>query len=57
MGGSTVPEFVCYCFGFTAADIQADVMANSGRSLILEKIVAAKRAGGCRCGETHPEGR
>jgi hypothetical protein len=52
-----MPDFVCYCFGFTAADIQADVLANDGRSLILEKIVAAKRTGGCRCGETHPEGR
>jgi hypothetical protein len=52
-----LPDFVCYCFEFTAADIQADVLANNGRSLILEKIVAEKRAGGCRCSDTHPEGR
>lgn len=48
---------VCYCFGFSESDIQADVLANKGRSLILEKIVAEKKAGGCRCGELHPEGR
>jgi hypothetical protein len=52
-----LPDLVCYCFGFTAADIQAGVTANNGRSSILEKIVAEKRAGGCRCSDTHPEGR
>ncbi len=50
-------DLVCYCFGFTAADIRADVIANNGRSLIREKIVEAKRSGGCRCSELHPEGR
>jgi hypothetical protein len=52
-----VSEWVCYCFHYTAGDIQADVWANQGRSLILERIVAAKRAGGCRCADTHPERR
>ncbi len=50
-------DLVCYCFGYTAKDIQADVRANNGRSLILEKIVAAKKSGGCHCATTHPEGR
>jgi hypothetical protein len=56
-GGNTLPNLVCYCFGFTDEDIEADVIANNGRSLIREKIIAAKRSGGCRCGELHPEGR
>ncbi|WP_300157412.1 hypothetical protein [Solidesulfovibrio sp.] len=47
---------ICHCFGYTARDIEADVLAH-GRSLILERIIAAKSAGGCRCGETNPSGR
>jgi len=50
-------DLVCYCFRYTAKDIQEDVRANNGRSLILEKIVAAKKSGGCHCATTHPEGR
>jgi len=50
-------DLVCYCFEYTAKDIQEDVRANDGRSLILEEIVVAKKAGGCNCATTHPEGR
>ena len=50
-------DIVCYCFEFSAADIQADVRANAGRSLILEKIIAEKKAGTCQCETTHPEAR
>jgi hypothetical protein len=50
-------DLVCYCFGFSESDIRADVRANKGRSLIMKKIVAEKKAGGCRCGDLHPEGR
>lgn len=50
-------DLICYCFKYRANDIQEDVKANSGRSLILEEIVAAKKAGGCQCATTHPEGR
>jgi hypothetical protein len=50
-------DLICYCFRYSAADIQADVIANNGRSTILEEIVAAKKAGGCQCTTTHPEGR
>lgn len=46
---------VCYCFGHSAADIAADARRH-GRSVILENILAAKRAGGCRCAETSPRG-
>ncbi len=50
-------DFICYCFEHTEDDIRADVLANAGRSEILEKIVAAKSQGSCQCAEKHPEGR
>lgn len=50
-------ESVCYCFGYTAGDIRRDVREHGGRSLILERIVAAKARGGCQCATRHPEGR
>ena len=48
---------ICYCFGFTKADIVADLKLHDGRSAIVEKISQAKLAGECRCAELHPEGR
>lgn len=48
---------ICYCYGYNEEDIRADVRANDGRSLILERILAEKRQGACRCAETHPDGR
>ena len=47
---------VCHCFGYTQADIAADLEEN-GRSLILERIAAEKKRGGCRCTEKNPAGR
>ena len=47
---------VCHFFGHTRADIERDALRH-GRSLILEAILAAKRAGGCRCAELNPLGR
>jgi hypothetical protein len=49
-------EQICYCFGYTVADIESDALANS-RSLILEKIAAEKKAGGCNCSEKNPKGK
>ena len=49
-------KLICYCFGYTIADIESDALINS-RSLILEKIVSEKRAGGCNCSEKNPKGR
>lgn len=48
---------ICYCFNYSAADIKNDVVQNRGRSLLLEKIVAEKQRGRCRCQTEHPEGR
>ncbi|NIV28527.1 MAG: hypothetical protein GWN58_03120 [Anaerolineae bacterium] len=52
-----MPDLVCYCFEYSAEHIREDVRANNGRSTILERIVATKRAGECQCAATHPEGR
>ncbi len=48
---------ICYCFDYTEGDIIKDVRENNGRSTILEKIMAEKKKGGCRCNYNHPEGR
>ena len=37
-------EFVCWCFEHTAEDIRSDARMH-GRSLVLEKILAARKAG------------
>lgn len=49
-------ELVCHCFGYTDQDILEDIEKN-GRSLILERIVEAKRSGGCDCARKNPKGR
>jgi hypothetical protein len=48
---------VCYCFGYSASDIREDAMANKGRSAILERITAERKAGNCQCATLHPQGR
>ncbi len=48
---------ICYCFGYSEEDITKDVLENKGKSLIMEKIVAEKKSGGCSCGDNHPLGR
>ena len=50
-------EKVCWCFGYTVADIEADLDRNAGWSRLMESIAAAKAAGGCRCAQTNPRGR
>jgi hypothetical protein len=50
------PIPVCYCFGFTAAQIVQDVIAE-GRSTIRTYIESQVRAGQCRCETTNPAGR
>jgi len=47
---------ICYCFGYTRRDIEQDFIQNN-RSLILEKISAEKKAGGCDCAAKNPKGR
>jgi hypothetical protein len=50
-----VNKFVCYCFEYTRQDIEDDVRQN-GRSLILEKILEAKKLGTCQCATKNPKG-
>ncbi len=49
-------EYICYCFHHTAEDIEQDVKEN-GKSLIMEKIITEKKAGGCNCKTKNPKGR
>jgi len=49
-------NLICYCFGYTAEDIRRDVQEN-GCSLIMEKIVAEKKVGGCDCAAKNPQKR
>lgn len=55
-GCSLDAELICYCFGYTVADIKVDAIRN-GRSTILERIIREKHDGACRCAETNPTGR
>ena len=48
---------ICYCFGYTEADIIADVLNNHGRSTILERATEAIRSLTCQCDDKHPEKR
>jgi len=45
---------VCYCFGYTDADIADDVAMHGGRSTIIERIAEAKKKGACRCETKNP---
>jgi hypothetical protein len=56
-GDWTVENQICYCFGYSEEDITKDVLANRGRSLIMERILAEKKSGGCSCGDNHPLGK
>lgn len=49
-------DLVCYCFGYTAKDIEKDYLDN-GRSMIFEKISFEKKTGGCDCARKNPKGR
>jgi hypothetical protein len=49
-------DLICFCFGYTRKAIEQDFIKN-GRSFILEKISAEKKAGGCDCAAKNPKGR
>jgi hypothetical protein len=49
-------NLICYCFGYSEADIIKDVRENQGRSLIMEKIQSGKKKGSCNCAATNPLG-
>lgn len=49
-------DLVCYCFEYTKKDIENDFDENE-RSIIYEKIVSEKKAGGCNCASKNPSGK
>jgi hypothetical protein len=51
-----IDDLICYCFEYTKDDIEQDYIKN-GRSLIMEKIAAEKKTGGCDCAIKNPKGR
>jgi hypothetical protein len=52
---SSEKKLICYCFGYSALDIQDDFIKN-GRSLIIDRIMAAKKDGLCNCAKINPKG-
>jgi hypothetical protein len=48
---------LCYCYGYTEADIEADMIKNNGKSSILEKIAYNQKNSLCQCELNHPEKR
>lgn len=52
-GNRSVP--VCYCFGFTSADIQREIEA-TGKSTVGEEITRRIKAGECECETKNPQG-
>ncbi len=52
----TMESLICYCFGYTASDIERDVLLN-GKSRIMERIMFEMKVGGCQCATKNPKGR
>ena len=50
-------EMICYCFGYSEADIANDVIRHNGRSTIMEMITENKKNGMCQCGIYNPKKR
>jgi len=49
-------NLICYCFNYTEADIESDILENR-KSTIEERIKAEKRAGVCECVTKNPSGK
>lgn len=47
---------ICYCFNYTASDIEEDIRLN-GKSTILERILSEKKRNACKCASKNPKGR
>jgi copper chaperone CopZ len=54
--GTEKINLICHCFNYSAQDIEDD-FAENGRSLIMERIIAAKKAGACDCANRNPTGK
>lgn len=49
-------KYICYCFQHTEDAIEEDIREH-GTSLVMEKIISEKKAGGCQCKTKNPKGR
>jgi hypothetical protein len=49
-------DLICYCFNYSAEDIEQDYLKN-GHSSIMGKIQLEKKFGDCQCEEKNPKGR
>ena len=49
-------DLVCYCFGYSVADIEKDYLYN-GVSTIMEKIKMERMFGNCQCATKNPKGQ
>ncbi|HEC31504.1 MAG: BFD-like (2Fe-2S) protein [Deltaproteobacteria bacterium] len=50
-------KLICYCWNYTDEDIRKDVFEHNGKSTIMEKIKAEKKAGNCQCEIKNPKGK
>lgn len=50
-------NLICYCFGYSEADIIDDVLKNQGHSSILDRITEAKKKQACQCEIKNPKKR
>jgi hypothetical protein len=48
---------ICYCYGYTAADIVKDIRVNNGHSSIAARITENRKNGTCQCDIKHPAKR
>jgi hypothetical protein len=51
-----VKDLICFCFEYSADDINQDYLEN-GKSTIMEKIQQEKKFGNCRCATMNPKGK
>jgi len=49
-------QLICYCFGHTKHNLEEDFRKH-GKSLIMVRIMAEKRLGGCECASKNPSGK
>jgi hypothetical protein len=47
-------KLICYCNGYTEADIIADFNRNKGKSTFMEQIIEDRKNNTCKCEIKHP---
>ncbi|NQT74327.1 MAG: hypothetical protein HQ553_16415 [Chloroflexi bacterium] len=49
-------KLICYCFEYTESDIKDEMLQNNGKSLLLERIIEARKNDTCQCDVKNPKG-